>query len=44
MKKMSTYMLPIIDALKNQENTHEGVLILPQRPRAIIFEPNKELA
>ena len=37
-------MLPIIEALKNQENTHGGVLTLPQRPRAIIFVPNKELA
>jgi superfamily II DNA/RNA helicase len=42
--KTLSYLLPIIDILKSQEVTHQGILTKPNRPRCVIFVPNKELA
>jgi len=41
--KTLAYLIPLLEALKAKENKSKTILTVPQRPRAVIFVPNKEL-
>ena len=42
--KTFSYTLPLLHQLKQQEIESESILTLPNRPRALILVPNRELA
>ena len=41
--KTLAYLIPLLEALKAKEVQAKTILTVPQRPRAVIFVPNKEL-
>lgn len=42
--KTFSYVLPVIHQLKQSELESEQILTLPNRPRALVLVPNRELA